>query len=119
MSKQSPTMQDQIALQAIKDKGSIDTLEELMLCQKIHPLYVQLYERAVLEDEYGIDTDCDLEGVERVGDKDAEVKYIMSLEDEEMHEDKESIYEFSIDALQMLAVVTQSCKGIWMDKLIK
>lgn len=106
--KATPTMSEQIQLQRIKESGTIENIEDIMLCHKLYPLYFQLYERETLEDEFGLQ--------DEFGDRDAQ--YVLTIENEEIHNGQESTYGFSIDALQVLAVISKSCKDVWLEDLI-
>lgn len=134
MMERETTIDEEIRLQRMRETGEINTIEDILLCQSLFPLYLQLYKKdnldpellqaleapdgAVdLDGEYDAAVDGDVSGITYSNDKD-ELQYAMLVDTVEAHEEDQDKYEFSIDVIQALEIITKSSKNIWREVLL-
>jgi hypothetical protein len=128
------TIDEEIRLQHMRETGEINTVEDILLCQSLFPLYLQLYKKDNLDPEllqaleapdgaidldgdYDASSDQDISGITYSNDKD-ELQYAMMVDTVEAHEEDQDKYEFSIDVIQALEIITKSSKNIWREVLL-
>jgi hypothetical protein len=104
------TLEQEIQLRRIKDRvmvdGTITQPEDIIFCQEMEPLYVQVFRADKLPDRTSEPTKDD-------------PMYVITIGDQDSHDNMEDSYEFSMDAIEVLAMIAKTCKEVWIESLLK